>query len=158
MAGQLTLKTTGWLRRPYEKVLDYLFQQFTYLNTMMTELFADTVVTVPISLHASKTVYNVFYAKRGYTVTSIDWVSDIAQAITGTVVKASGTATPASGTTPMHTAAAVVINTTAHTVLAITLTATTANLVLAAGDRIGFVLSGALTTGSGTLIIRMKKT
>lgn len=154
--SQATLQT-AWINRPIRTLLAQLVTAFTALNSMLTELFTDTVLTIPIDLHATKTVYNVFYAKRGYTVTSIDWVSDIAQAITGTVVKASGTATPASGTTPMHTANGVVINTTAHTVLPITLTGTSANLVLAAGDRIGFVLNAALTSGSGLLTIRMTK-
>lgn len=151
--SQATLQT-AWINRPIRTLLAQLVTAFTALNSMLTELFTDTVLTIPIDLHATKTVYNVFYAKRGYTVTSIDWVSDIAQAITGTVVKATGTATPASGTTPMHTANGVVINTTAHTVLPITLTG---NTTLAAGDRIGFVLNAALTTGSGLLTIRMTK-
>ena len=151
--AQSTLQT-AWINRSMKTILYQLIAAFTALNSMLTELFTDTVLTIPIDLHATKTVYNVFYAKRGYTVTSIDWVSDIAQAITGTVVKATGTATPASGTTPMHTANGVVINTTAHTVLPITLTG---NTTLVAGDRIGFVLSGALTTGSGLLTIRMTK-
>lgn len=151
--AQTTLQT-AWINRPIRTLLAQLLTAFTALNTMLTELFTDTVITIPIDLHATKTVYNVFYAKRGYTVTSIDWVSDIAQAITGTVVKATGTATPASGTTPMHTANGVVINTTAHTVLPITLTG---NTTLVAGDRIGFVLNAALTSGSGLLTIRMTK-
>ena len=154
--AQSTLKT-AWINRPMRTMLAQLVAAFTALNTMLTELFTDTVVTYAVDLHASKTYYNVFYAKRGYTVTSIDWVSDIAQAITGTVVKATGTAVPAVGTTPMHTANGVLINTTASTVLPITLTGTSANLVLAAGDRIGFVLNAALTTGSGLLTIRMTR-
>ena len=151
--AQTTLQT-AWINRPIRTLLAQLVAAFTALNSMFTELFADRVVTIPIGLHASKTVYNVFYAKRGYTVTSIDWVSDIAQAITGTVVLASGTAAPAAATTPMHTANGVVINTTAHTVLPITITG---NTVLAAGDRIGLVLNAALTTGSGLLTIRMTR-
>jgi hypothetical protein len=131
---------------------------FASVNSMLTELFTDLVVDFPVTLHASKTIHTVFVAVRAYTVTSIRWVSDIAQAITGTVVKASGTATPASGTTPMCAAGAVVCNTTAHTVLTVALTSTAADLVLAAGDRIALVLSGALTTGSGLLQVRMTRT
>jgi len=126
-------------------------------DTNFTEVNADVVLAFPVSLHASKVIYNMFVARRAYQITSIDWIGDIAQAITGTVVKATGTATPASATTPMHTAAGVVCNTTAHTVLSITLTATAADLLLAAGDRIGLVLGAALTTGSGTIVIRMKR-
>ena len=90
------------------------------------------------------------------TVTSIKYTPDTAQggALTATVVKASGTATPASATTPMHIAAAIDLNGTAHTVQAITNTVTAADLVLAAGDRIAIVLSGAMTVGSGLLTIR----
>ena len=130
---------------------------FSKADTNFTEVNADVVITVPISLHASKVIYNAFVARRAYQVTQIDWVTDIAQAQTGTVVKATGTATPASATTPMHNAGDVNCNNAAHAVLPITLTITTANLQLAAGDRIGFVLAAALTTGSGTLVIRMKR-
>lgn len=124
------------------------------------ELYADVVLSIPISLHASKVVYNLFVARRGYTVTSIDYTPDIAQggALTATVVKAITTATPASGTTPMHAAGGIDLNGTAHTVQVKTLTSTAADLVLAAGNRIGLVLSGAMTVGSGTVTIRMSRT
>lgn len=128
-----------------------------FINAMLTELYADTVIVFPVTLHASKVIHNVFVARQGYIVTAIDWVSDIAQAVTGTVVKATGTATPAIGTTPMHTANTLSCNTTAHTVQSIALTATAANLALVAGDRIALVLNTALTTGSGVLVIRMTK-
>jgi len=157
MAGRITLVTQKWRKRQ-AAIWKGLITQFTYLNTMFTELFADTVVTFPVTLHASKTIHQIFYAKRGYTVTSITWVGDIAQAITGTVVKATGTATPAAGTTPMCAAGAVVCNTTAYTPLDVALTSTAADLVLTSGDRIAIVLSGALTTGSGLLQVRMTKT
>lgn len=118
----------------------------------------EEVISVNIGLHATKTVYNVFVARRACRVLSIDYVPDIAQggALTATVVKATGTATPASGTTPMCAAGAIDLNATAHTVQAITLTATTADLALAAGERIGFVESGAMTVGSGCLSIRLR--
>lgn len=154
--AQVTLRTRwDYLR----KITDKMRTAFTSLNTMLTELYADSVVTFPVGLHASKTVYNVFVAKRGYTITSISYVPDIAAgtALTATVVKASGTATPAAGTTPMHTAGGVNLNATAHTVQTITL-GTAANLVLASGDRIGLVLSGAMSTGSGLLVVRMTRT
>ena len=120
---------------------------------------AEILVSETISLHASKVVYNLFVARDAWQVTNIDFVPDIAQggALTGTVVKAVGTATPASATTPMHTADAINLNATAHTVQAITLSVTTADLQLAAGNRIGFVLNAALTVGSGLLTIRGKR-
>lgn len=132
----------------------------TDLNTMFTELYADReIVSVNIPLEATKTVYNVFVARKSYTVESIDYVPDVAQggALTATVVKATGTATPASGTTPMCAAGAINLNGTAATVQSITLTATAADLGLVAGQRIGLVLSGAMTVGSGCLSIKLKR-
>lgn len=138
----------------------HLKTAFTALNSMFTELFADReIVSVNIPLEATKTVYNVFVARKSYTVESIDYVPDVAQggALTATVVKATGTATPASGTTPMCAAGAINLNATAHTVQSITLTATAADLGLVAGQRIGVVLSAAMTVGSGCLSIKLKR-
>lgn len=160
MAGRITLKTTNWLKCGH-KLLKALFDQFTYLNTMFTELFADTTVTYYIPTHASRTVYNLFIARRGYTVTSIDYVPDVAQgsALTACVVKVTGTATPSNASTPMQASTTGInLNGTAHTVQSISLTTVAADLVLAAGNRIGLQLSGALSTGAGLLTIRMSKT
>lgn len=157
--AQVTLKT-AWERVQVLAYPRFLRTAFTNLNTMLTELFTDVVITVPISLHASKVTYNLFVARRGYTITSIDYTPDTAQggALTATVVKAITTAAPASGTTPMHIAAAINLNGTANTVQPITVTTTAADLVLASGNRIGLVLSGAMTTGSGIVTIRMSRT
>jgi hypothetical protein len=116
-------------------------------------------ISVSIPLHASKVTYNLFTARENWQVTHIDYTPDIAQggALTATVVKVTGTATPASATTPMHTAAGIDLNGTAHTVQPITLSVTVADLKLVAGERIGLVLSGAMTTGSGLVTIRMKR-
>lgn len=160
MPGRITLKTTNWLKCG-RKLLKTLFDQFVHLNTMFTELFADTTVTFEVPTHASRTVYNVFVARRGYTVTAIDYVPDVAQGatLTACVVKATGTATPSTGTTPMQSSTTGInLNGTAHTVQSITLSGTASNLVLAAGERIAIVLSGALSTGAGLLTIRMSKT
>lgn len=112
-----------------------------------------------IPLHASKTVFNVYIAKEAVKVLSIDYVPDTAQggALTATVAKATGTTAPAAATTPMCAAGAIDLNATAHTVQSIALTATDADLVLAAGERIGFIESGAMTVGSGHLKIRMRR-
>jgi hypothetical protein len=120
---------------------------------------AETLFSGTISLHASKVTYNLFVARDAWQITHIDYVPDIAQggALTATVVKVITTATPASATTPMHTAGAIDLNAVAHTVQPITLTVTAADLVLAAGNRIGLVLSGAMTVGSGLLTIRGKR-
>lgn len=120
---------------------------------------SDFAITIPILPHASLTEQNLFVARESLQVLSIDVVPDLVQGgtLTGTVVKASGTATPANGTTPMHLAAAINFNATAHTVQPITLTATVADLNLVAGDRIGLDLSAALTTGRANITIRLRR-
>lgn len=127
-------------------------------RTMGQSCEKEQIVSVNIPLEATKTIYNVFVARRACRVLSIDYVPDVPQggALTATVVKATGTATPASGTTPMCAAGAIDLNATAHTVQAITLTATTADLALVAGERIAFVESAAMTAGSGCLSIRLR--
>lgn len=106
-----------------------------------------TLADITISLSATKVIYNLFVARDAWQVTHIDYTPDVSQggALTATVVKAITTATPASATTPMHAAGAI------------TLTATTADLQLAAGNRIGLVLSGAMTVGSGKITVRGKR-
>jgi hypothetical protein len=164
--ARLTLKTS-WERIQVLAYPRFLRKAFTDINTMFTELYAGTggggaselVVTYPVTLHASKLIHTLFTANRAYTVSSIDFTPDIAQggALTGTVVKAVGTAAPAAATTPMHAANAINFNGTAHTAQSITLTATLPNLALVAGDRIGLVLSAALTVGSGNVTIKLLK-
>lgn len=120
---------------------------------------ADFTITVPILPHASLTEQNLLVAREALQVLSIDVVPDLAQGgtLTGTVVKASGTATPVNNATPMHSAAGINFNGTAHTVQSITLTSTAADLNLAAGDRIGLDLSAALTTGRAVISIRLRR-
>lgn len=116
-------------------------------------------ITGVIMPHASLTEYNLFTATLAYQVTAIRIVPNLAQggALTATICKVASTSTPVKTTTPMHTADAIDLNATAHTVQTITLTVTTADLQLAAGNRIGIDLSAALTTGSATWSIRMKR-
>lgn len=158
MPGRLTLTTTGFLRQPYPIVLRLLKSAFESLNTMLTELFTDNIVTYTIPTHASRTVYNLFIAKRGWTVVGVDVVPNVAQgaALTATFVKAVGTATPAAGTTPLHSGTAN-LNGAAHTVQGLTLTTTTADLVLADGNRLAVVLSGALSAGECQVTVRLRK-
>lgn len=120
---------------------------------------AEVLYSGLIPLSASKVIYNLFVARDAWQVTHIDYTPDVAQggALTATVVKATGTATPASATTPMHIAGAIDLNAAAHTVQPITVTVTGADLQLAAGNRIGLVLSGAMTVGSGFVTIRGKR-
>lgn len=114
-------------------------------------------ITIPITPHASLTKQNLFTATRAYRVTAIRYVPDLVQgsALTGTVCKTVSTSAPAKTTTPMHAADAMNFNATENTVQSMTLTSTTADLQLAAGDRIGLDLSAALSTGRGTITITM---
>lgn len=158
MAGQSTLKTTGFLRQHYEKVLRLLKDAFAAQNAMNTELFTDHVEKFMIPTHASRTEYSFFIAKRGYTVVGIDAVPTVAQggALTATIVKVTGTNAPVAATMPLHSGT-VNLNGTANTVQTLTLTSTAADLVLASGNRIGVKLSGALTAGECLIQVRLKK-
>ena len=104
---------------------------------------------------ATVTEYDLAIAKRAFKVVSIDVVPSTVQggALTATIVKATGTAAPANGTTPLHTANAIDLNATAYTMQSITLTNTVADLEFAAGDRLGIDSSGALTVGQAALTI-----
>lgn len=116
---------------------------------------ATLYMTFQLKPFATVTEYDLFVADRAMKVVSIEVVPSTLQggALTATVVKATGTSAPANGTTPMHAANAINLNTGAYTVQAITLTATTADLVLAAGDRIGIDFSAAYTAGHAALTI-----
>lgn len=105
--------------------------------------------------HASVTEYDLAVAQRAFKVVDIDVVPSTLQggALTATLVKASGTATPVKTTTPLHTADAINLNSGAYTVQAITLTATAADLVFAAGDRLSIDYSAALTAGHAAISI-----
>lgn len=108
--------------------------------------------------HATITEYDLMIAHRALTVTAIKFVPSTLQggALTATVVKATGTATPVKTTTPMIAADAIDCNVNAYTVVTPALTATGADLSLVAGERIGIDFSAALTAGLGTLTIAYK--
>jgi hypothetical protein len=108
--------------------------------------------------HASVTEYDLAVIKRAITVTSIDVVPSTLQggALTATLVKASGTATPVNSTTPLHIAGAINLNANAYTVQAITLTVTAADLTFAAGDRLAIDYSAALTAGHAAITVGFK--
>ncbi len=120
-----------------------------------TELYAGNFQSLTVPAHASKVNYCVFIAPEALTITGLQYVPDVAAGttLTATVSKATGTATPAAGTTPLHTGT-VNLNGTAYTVQTLTLTSTTADLTLAAGERVAIILSGAMSTGSGCLTVR----
>lgn len=108
--------------------------------------------------HASVTEYDLAIAERALTVVSISAVPSTLQggALTATICKCTGTSAPANGTTPMHTANAINLNTGAYTVQTVTLTATAADLTLAADERIGIDYSAALTAGHAVITIGYK--
>lgn len=107
---------------------------------------------------ATVTEYDLAVIKRAIQVVSIDVVPSTLQggALTATIVKASGTSAPANGTTPLHTANSINLNTGAYTNQSVTLTATTADLIFAAGDRLGIDFSAAYTAGHAALTVGVK--
>ena len=107
---------------------------------------------------ATDLVYNCFVARRAYTVTNVTFVPTILQggAMTVTPVKVTSTTAPVAATTPLTTAA-FDGNAGLHTVQNGTLTATGADLALAAGDRLGLVLSTASTVGQSCVVFSLKR-
>lgn len=101
------------------------------------------------------TEYDLAVCKRPFKVVSIDCVPSTLQGgtLTATVCKATGTSAPANGTTPLHSAGAINLNTGAYTNQSITLTSTAADLVFAVGDRLGIDYSAAYTVGHAALTI-----
>jgi hypothetical protein len=108
---------------------------------------------------ATVTEYDLWVATAAYQVTAIKAVPSTVQggALTATICKATGATAPVKTTTPMHAADALDFNATAYTVQTPSLTATTADLQLAAGDRIGIDFSAALTAGHGVVSITLKR-
>lgn len=115
-------------------------------------------LNVQYSPLATITEYDLVIWKRAVTVVSLDVVPSTLQggALTGTIVKASGTDTPVKTTTPLHTADAINFNTGAYTVQSLTLTATAADLTFSAGNRLGLDLSAAMTAGKGVITVGFK--
>ncbi len=116
-------------------------------------------LSIPILLHATATEYMLWTAPAAYEVTAITMTPSILQggALTGTVVKVADTATPVKTTTPMHSADGLNFNTSAYTKQTVTLTATGADLQLAAGGHIGIDFSAALTVGKADIAITLKR-
>lgn len=120
------------------------------------------VVVQELWPHASLVTRNLFYAQTdGWTVTGIVYEPDIAEgtgSVVCTVCKVTGNNVAVAATTPMCTAFAV--TGTAGTPVVATLTATAADLVLAATNKIGCIFSGGdtfLDSGRGRLYIKMKR-
>ncbi len=120
------------------------------------------VVVVDLDPHASLKTRNLFYAQTdAWTVTGIVYEPDIAEgtgSVVATVCKVTGNNVAVAATTPMCTAFAV--TGTAGTPVVATLTATGADLALAATNKIGVIFTGGdefLDSGRGKLYIKMKR-
>jgi len=118
-------------------------------NAAVNTNSSDKIEWRPISTDTTK---NLFIADAAYLVTAIREVHGTAST-SGTlqIEKLTGTTAAGSGTNMMT--GTVSLSATANTVVSGTLTATTATLTLAAGDRIGGVLAGTLTNLAGCVIV-----
>ena len=119
---------------------------------------ATLYLSVQYSPLATITEYDLVIWKRAVQVVSLDVVPSTLQggALTGTLVKAASTDTPVKTTTPLHTADAINFNSGAYTVQSLTLTATAADLIFAAGNRLSLDLSAAMTAGKGVITVGFK--
>lgn len=155
---------SDWYPRVYTNTVD--FDVSGELRVADADkLFVDDLI-VPVIMYwnfqikpfATVTEYDLAVIKRAIQVVSIDIVPSTLQggSLTATIVKASGTSAPANGTTPLHTASAINLNTGAYTNQSITLTATGADLIFAAGDRLGIDFSAAYTAGHAALTVGIK--
>ncbi len=114
-------------------------------------------VYVNVPLFVTDLTKSVFVATEALQVTAVKAVYGVVS-LSGTMAleKLTGTTAPGSGSSMLT--GALDLTTTANTVLSGTLTGTTANLQLAAGDRIGCVLGGTLTGLLGcVLTIALKR-
>lgn len=109
-------------------------------------------VTYNETLNASIGTTPFFIADQPYTVVAINYVNKTAGTGTGTVTVThdTGTAAPGAGTALL--ASTIAVTAVANTVTPGTLTATTAALTLAAGDRLSVLFAGTLTTLAGVVV------
>ena len=108
---------------------------------------------------ATITEYDILTCIDAFEVVAIRVVPSTLQggAATATLVKAVGTDTPVKTTTPLHTADAIDLNAGAYTVQTITPTATGADLIFAAGNRLSIDFSTAITAGKAAVTIKCKR-
>jgi hypothetical protein len=104
---------------------------------------------------SSQSTQSIFLADAAYQVIAIEEVHSTAGSDGGTVTisfsKDTGTTAPGAGTGLVT--AALSLKTTANTPQAATLSATAADLVMAAGDRLAVVYSGTLTALVGVVVV-----
>jgi hypothetical protein len=118
----------------------------------------DMLVNVPIA--AATVDSNVFIATGPCEVVGVSEVHTVAGsdggAVTLDVTKCDGTEAPASGVTVLSST--IDLKGTANTVVNRTLTATTADRKLIAGERLGINVTGTLTAlAGGVVTIRIKR-
>lgn len=113
----------------------------------------NVVVPVDVPNAAAAIDQNAFIADRAYQLTAVRGVFSVTNgaAFTVDVKKCTGTQAPASGVTMLTSTQDW--NTTANTVISSTITATSANAVLAAGDRIALDFTGSATSIAGGVVL-----
>lgn len=122
------------------------------LNITNAQVNLNSVKSVEWRPLSTDTTRNIFIADAAYLVTAVREVHGTASS-SGTlnIEKLTGTTAAGSGTAMLT--GTISLAGTANTVLSGTLTATTATLTLAAGDRIGGVLAGTLTNLAGCVVV-----
>lgn len=115
------------------------------------DLFSETFLLVAGSVDT-----HCFIADRAYKVASVKHIVSVgASGATLDVKKCTGTQAPAAGTTTLN--ATLDLNATANTTTTAVLSATPANLLLAAGDRLALDFSGTLTGLVGAVTIYLRR-
>lgn len=123
-----------------------------------------TVITGPLAQGAKTVTFNVcangslgtqtfFIADQAYTVTGISYVAKTqgTGTLTCNVTKDTGTAAPGAGVT-LQTGTFDCVAIVNNTVTAGALTATTANLTMAVGDRLAMLFTGTVSTLAGVTV------
>lgn len=136
-------------------VQDYLFSLLDSINTAIASALGVKEVTFE-ALTATQAVDRVFFvANRAYEVTIVRYIhataGNDASAVNVQLTKDTGTNAPGAGTALLtnNTNAGFNCKGTANTVQTGTLTATTASLRLAAGDRLAAKFAGTRTALAG---------
>lgn len=129
----------------YDSANQFQLQRSVRIPDLTTRKFT-------LATNASLTTQAFWIADQAYTVNSITEIHATADGavLTGTITKCTGTQAPTAGTTLMS--GSFDLNGTANTLQTATLTSTLADLEIAAGDRLAFVPSGAVTSLAGVTI------
>jgi hypothetical protein len=122
------------------------------LGVIEPQLLANLVFTAFPNAHVASQVF--FIASAPMQILGVQEVHTTlgtdAGAVTGSVEKLTGTQAPGAGVTVLS--ATVNLKAAINTVQTPALSATAANLLLATGDRVGFVLSGTATAVAGVVV------